>query len=121
MQINPVWQWGPYETWLGTNGAQPDWYLGWLIGALRLMPPVEITAFGHALVPNPFFGGVLFPGVVFGVLFLWPALERRCTGDRREHHLLDRPRDTPRARRSARPSSPGSRLSSWRAPPTASS
>jgi ubiquinol-cytochrome c reductase cytochrome b subunit len=95
VQINPVWQWGPYEPWLATNGAQPDWYLGWLIGALRLMPPIEITAFGRTLVPNPFFGGVLFPGVVFGLLFLWPALERRFTGDRREHHLLDRPRDRP--------------------------
>ena len=41
VQINPIWLWGPYETWLGTNGAQPDWYLGWLIGALRLMPGVR--------------------------------------------------------------------------------
>ena len=38
VQINPIWQWGPYEPCLATNGAQPDWYLGWLIGALRLMP-----------------------------------------------------------------------------------
>src|SRR3954451_19072480 len=38
VQINPIWQWGPYEPYLATNGAQPDWYLGWLIGALRLMP-----------------------------------------------------------------------------------
>ena len=29
---------GPYHTYLSTNGAQPDWYLGWLIGALRLVP-----------------------------------------------------------------------------------
>jgi ubiquinol-cytochrome c reductase cytochrome b subunit len=95
VQINPVWQWGPYEPWLATNGAQPDWYLGWLIGALRVAPPVEITAFGRTLVPNPFFGGILFPSVVFGVLFLWPATERLLTRDRREHHLLDRPRDRP--------------------------
>ena len=46
IQINPIWQWGPYEPWLGTNGAQPDWYLGWLIGALRLMPPLEIVIGG---------------------------------------------------------------------------
>ena len=32
VQINPVWQWGPYELDRATNGAQPDWYLGWLIG-----------------------------------------------------------------------------------------
>jgi ubiquinol-cytochrome c reductase cytochrome b subunit len=95
IQINPVWLYGPYEPWEGTNGAQPDWYLGWLIGALRLMPAWEPSIFGFTLVPNPFFGGVLFPSIVFGFLALWPWIERRVTGDRAEHHLLDRPRDNP--------------------------
>jgi ubiquinol-cytochrome c reductase cytochrome b subunit len=98
VQINPVWEWGPYEPWLGENGAQPDWYLGWLIGALRLMPNLEVHAFGRTLVPNPFFGGLLFPTVVFMVLYAWPWLEERvfARGDRAHHHLLDRPRDNPR-------------------------
>jgi quinol---cytochrome-c reductase cytochrome b subunit len=95
MQINPVWQWGPYELDRASNGAQPDWYLGWLIGALRLMPPLEIRAFGRTLVPNPFWGGALFPTFVFGVLLTYPWLERRLTRDRATHHLLDRPRDHP--------------------------
>jgi ubiquinol-cytochrome c reductase cytochrome b subunit len=95
VQINPVWQWGPFEPWRGTNGAQPDWFLGWLIGGLRLMPPIEIRAFGHTLVPNPFFGGVLFPTVVFAVLYGWPWIERRITGDHRQHNLIERPRDNP--------------------------
>jgi ubiquinol-cytochrome c reductase cytochrome b subunit len=95
VQINPVWQWGPYEIYQGTNGAQPDWYMGWLIGALRLMPPVELHPFGWTIVPNPFFGGVLFPVVVFATLYLWPAYERRRTGDRARHELLERPRDNP--------------------------
>jgi ubiquinol-cytochrome c reductase cytochrome b subunit len=95
VQINPIWQYGPYEPYLGTNGAQPDWYMGWLIGALRLMPGFDVTVGGHTLIPNPFFGGVLFPGVVFTVLYLWPALERRLTGDHSRHDLLDRPRDAP--------------------------
>jgi ubiquinol-cytochrome c reductase cytochrome b subunit len=98
VQINPVWQWGPYEPWLGENGAQPDWYLGWLIGALRLMPNLEVHVFGRTLVPNPFFGGLLFPTVVFVTLYAWPAIEERVftRGDRAHHHLLDRPRDNPR-------------------------
>jgi ubiquinol-cytochrome c reductase cytochrome b subunit len=96
VQINPVWQWGPYEPWLGTNAAQPDWYLGWLIGALRLMPSFDVHVFGYTIFPNPFFGGLLFPAVVFGILYAWPFLERRYTGDRAMHHLLDRPRDAPR-------------------------
>jgi ubiquinol-cytochrome c reductase cytochrome b subunit len=97
VQINPVWLWGPYEPWVGENGAQPDWYLGWLIGALRLMPGFDVTAFDRTLVPNPFLGGVLFPSVVFGVLLGMPWIDRLVfTRDARKHHLLERPRDNPR-------------------------
>jgi ubiquinol-cytochrome c reductase cytochrome b subunit len=95
IQINPIWLWGPYHVSQGTNGAQPDWYLGWLIGALRLMPSFDVTIGDYTLVPNPFWGGALFPLIVFGFLFLWPWLERRATGDRAFHNLLDRPREAP--------------------------
>jgi ubiquinol-cytochrome c reductase cytochrome b subunit len=97
IQINPVWLWGPYHTYVGTNGAQPDWYLGWLIGALRLMPNLEIHVFGHTLVPNPFFGGVLFPSLVFALLYALPWLDRRWISREDAHHdLLERPRENPR-------------------------
>jgi ubiquinol-cytochrome c reductase cytochrome b subunit len=95
VQINPIWLWGPYHVADGTNGAQPDWYLGWLIGALRLMPGFDVTVAGRTVIPNPFWGGLLFPTVVFGLLFLWPTLDRWLSGDRRRHNLLDRPRDAP--------------------------
>src|SRR5690349_12235635 len=95
VQINPIWIWGPYHLADSTNGAQPDWYLGWLIGALRLMPGFDVTIAGRTVIPNPFWGGVLFPSIVFGALFVWPALERRLTRDRHPHNLLDRPRDAP--------------------------
>ncbi len=95
VQINPVWLWGPYHVGDGTNGAQPDWYLGWLIGALRLVPSFDVTIGHYTLVPNPFWGGALFPGVVFTLLILWPWLERKLTGDQAFHNLLERPRDNP--------------------------
>jgi ubiquinol-cytochrome c reductase cytochrome b subunit len=95
IQINPIWQWGPFHPYLSENGAQPDWYIGWLIGALRLMPNFEPVIAGRTIIPNPFWGGVLFPLVVFGVLFAWPSLERRFTRDYKRHDLLDRPRDHP--------------------------
>jgi len=95
VQINPIWLWGPFEPWLGTNGAQPDWYLGWLIGALRLMPGFDVTIGSYTLIPNPFWGGVLFPTVVLVVLLAFPWIERRRSGDRATHNLLDRPRDAP--------------------------
>jgi ubiquinol-cytochrome c reductase cytochrome b subunit len=95
VQINPIWLWGPYHLAEGTNGAQPDWYLGWLIGALRLVPHFDLTIGDYTLVPNPFWGGALFPLLVLGVLMAWPWLERRVTGDRGFHNVLDRPRDAP--------------------------
>ena len=95
VQINPIWQWGPFEPWLGTNGAQPDWYLGWLIGALRLMPGFDVTVGHFTVIPNPFWGGVLFPLVVLSVALAVPWAERRFSGARGVHNLADRPRDAP--------------------------
>jgi ubiquinol-cytochrome c reductase cytochrome b subunit len=93
-QINPVWLYGPFKAAAVSSGSQPDWYIGWLEGALRLMPPWEIRVAGFE-IPNPFFPGVLLPGLTFTVLYAWPWIEQRFTKDRAEHHLLDRPRDRP--------------------------
>jgi ubiquinol-cytochrome c reductase cytochrome b subunit len=95
VQINPIWLWGPYHVGESTNGAQPDWYLGWLIGALRLVPSFDVVIANRTVVPNPFWGGALFPLVVMLAMLAWPWVERRVTGDRRVHNVLDRPRDAP--------------------------
>jgi quinol---cytochrome-c reductase cytochrome b subunit len=95
VQINPIWLWGPYHVAQATNGAQPDWYLGWLIGALRLVPGFDLVIGNYTLVPNPFWGGALFPLIVIGFLYFWPALERKLTGDDGWHNVLERPRDNP--------------------------
>jgi hypothetical protein len=94
LQINPVWLYGPYDVFAVSSGSQADWYFLWLQGALRLMPGVSLEL-GRWTVANQFFPAVLYPGVVFGVLYLWPLLEAWITGDHAEHHLLDRPRDRP--------------------------
>jgi ubiquinol-cytochrome c reductase cytochrome b subunit len=59
------------------------------------MPGFDVTIGKYVLVGNPFWGGVAFPLTVFAILFAWPALERRVTGDHGFHNLLDRPRDAP--------------------------
>ncbi len=94
LQINPVWLYGPYDVFTITSGAQADFYVLWLQGALRLMPPWEIRAFGYTIA-NPFFPGILLPGLMFGSLLLWPWLEALRTRDWRNHHLLDFPSDRP--------------------------
>jgi ubiquinol-cytochrome c reductase cytochrome b subunit len=94
VQINPIWIYGPFRPAAVSAGSQPDWYIGWLEGALRVFPNVELHLFHHT-VPNPFFPGVLMPGITFGLLYAWPFLEQHFTNDRRPHNLLDRPRDRP--------------------------
>ena len=93
-QINPIWIYGPFDPAQVSAASQPDWYMGWLDGALRIMPGWEIRAWGFE-IPNPFFPGVLLGGLTFGLLYAWPFLEARVTGDYAEHHILDRPRQRP--------------------------
>lgn len=94
VQINPVWVWGPYEPWKVVNPVQPDWYVGWLDGALRIGPPFALHVFGHT-IPSPFWPAILMPGLLFTLLLLWPWIEARVRNDHDAHHLLDRPRDVP--------------------------
>jgi ubiquinol-cytochrome c reductase cytochrome b subunit len=93
-QINPVWLYGPYRPEAVTTGAQPDWYLGWIEGALRLFPNWEIEVGGY-LIANPFFPVILFPLLMFLLLALWPFLEARVTGDREPHLVLEAPSQRP--------------------------
>jgi ubiquinol-cytochrome c reductase cytochrome b subunit len=93
-QIDPVWQSGPFKAANVTSPAQPDWYLGWVDGLLRLGGPWSFRVFGYT-ISELFWPAILFPGLAFGVLTLWPWIERRFTGDRATHHLLDRPREAP--------------------------
>lgn len=93
-QINPIWLFGPYTPFQVSSFTQPDWYIGWLDGALRIFPGWELHLPGH-MVPNAFFPAVLIPGLIFNVLYAWPWIEGHFTKDRQFHNLLDRPRDRP--------------------------
>ncbi|GAA2302742.1 cytochrome bc complex cytochrome b subunit [Streptomyces kunmingensis] len=92
--INPVWAFGPYRTDLVTTGAQPDWYLGFSEGLIRVMPGWEINFWGHTLQLGVFLPFMLFP-LVMTVIAVYPFLEAWVTGDKREHHLAQRPRNHP--------------------------
>lgn len=93
--INPVWSYGGYDPSPVSAGTQPDWYIGWLDGALRLAPTnLEFVIGGYTLSMN-----ILLPMIV-GIAFLvvvalYPFIEAWITGDKREHHVLDRPRNAP--------------------------
>ena len=94
VQINPVWIYGPFTPAAVSAGSQPDWYFGWLEGALRLFPAWEPSIFGYQ-VPTPFIPGVLIPGIMLLVLYLYPFIEPRFTGDAAVHHVLEHPSARP--------------------------
>ncbi|MBQ1087853.1 cytochrome bc complex cytochrome b subunit [Streptomyces sp. B93] len=93
-QINPIWALGPYRPDMVSTGAQPDWYMGFAEGLVRYFPGWEVNFWGHTLVLGVFIPLVIF-GVVLVVLAAYPFIEAWVTGDKREHHILDRPRNAP--------------------------
>jgi len=71
----------------------PDWYMGFIDGALRLMPAWQLSIAGHPLALSVLVPALLVPGAFFILLAAYPLVERRLTGDLGLHHGLDRPRD----------------------------
>ncbi|GAA2205594.1 hypothetical protein GCM10009850_010520 [Nonomuraea monospora] len=94
VRVNPVWEHGAYQPGVQPPSAQPFWYFGVLDGAQRLVPAWEIAVGGFVLQPGLWIPPLILLGF-FGVLFLWPFIERRYSGDREIHHLLDRPSQAP--------------------------
>jgi ubiquinol-cytochrome c reductase cytochrome b subunit len=93
--INPIWLYGPYTPAQISAGSQPDWYMGWLDGLVRMAPPLESYIFGYTISWNILIPGLIVPGILFTGMALYPFIESWITGDKREHHLLDRPRNAP--------------------------
>jgi hypothetical protein len=93
--INPIWNYGPYDPSPVSAGTQPDWYIGFADGALRLVPPhLEAVWLDRTWSFN-----ILVPLIAIGIFILlvvaYPFIEAWITGDKREHHIADRPRNAP--------------------------
>ena len=96
VSINAIWNYGPYDPSPVSAGTQPDWYIGFVDGLLRLMPgQPEFYLAGYTLSLNVFLPSLVVPGIMVVGLLAYPFLEQWVTGDKREHHLLDRPRNAP--------------------------
>jgi len=91
--INPIWNYGPYDPSPVSAGTQPDWYIGFADGALRLVPPgwefvwLDRTWSFNIIIP------VAILGLFIVTVLIYPFIEAWITGDKREHHILDRPRN----------------------------
>ncbi|HEY9522860.1 MAG TPA: cytochrome bc complex cytochrome b subunit [Thermopolyspora sp.] len=94
-QINPIWLFGPYSPADISAGSQPDFYMGFLEGSLRIMPAWEINFAGYTLPLSVIIPALVPLGLVMTGAALYPFLERWVTGDHSEHHVVDRPRNAP--------------------------
>jgi ubiquinol-cytochrome c reductase cytochrome b subunit len=94
-QINPIWLYGPYTPVGISAGSQPDFYMGFLEGSLRMSPSWTWDIFGHTVAWNVLIPALVPLGIILTGAAIWPFLEQWITGDRREHHVNDRPRNAP--------------------------
>ena len=92
--INPIWIYGPFDGWKIASPSQPDWYLAWLDGSLRLAPALEFHVFGHTISPL-FLAGIVMPGALFAAIVAWPAIEAAIVHDTAEHNIADLPYEKP--------------------------
>ena len=104
VQINPVWLYGPYRAWDATTAAQPDWYMGWLEGAVRMMPAWDIQI-GGLLHPAIFWPAVILPGLIFTPLFVRALAGLGDHAGWRVPQRAHAARPAPRARRRSAPDS----------------
>ncbi|MDP3968955.1 MAG: cytochrome bc complex cytochrome b subunit [Nocardioides sp.] len=95
LQINGVWGYGPYNPAEVTAGSQPDWYMGFAEGLMRIFPGWESVIFGYTVSWNVMIPGQIIPLTMFAIFLAYPFIEQWITGDKREHHLLQRPRNAP--------------------------
>jgi len=93
--INPIWNYGPYDPSPVSAGTQPDWYIGFADGALRLAPPHLDWHIGAYTIPMGIMLPLLVLPIFLGLVAFYPFIEAWITGDKREHHILDRPRNVP--------------------------
>ncbi|QNE46649.1 ubiquinol-cytochrome c reductase cytochrome b subunit [Glaciihabitans sp. INWT7] len=93
--INPIWTYGPYDPSPVSAGTQPDWYIGFADGMLRLIPPGwEVVWFNHTYSFNIIVITVILIAFL-GIVATYPFVEAWITGDKREHHIAERPRNAP--------------------------
>jgi len=93
--INPIWVYGPYDPSPVSAGTQPDWYIGFADGALRLVPPGWEVMIGNYTLSLNIMVPLLILPIFLGLVAFYPFIEAWITGDKREHHIADRPRNAP--------------------------
>ncbi|MFI7129236.1 cytochrome bc complex cytochrome b subunit [Nonomuraea sp. NPDC050153] len=98
-QIAPIWLYGPATPSQISAGSVPDWYMGFLDGALRIMPAWELTIGDYTLSLAVIVPTLVVPGIFFTALAAYPTAERFLLSRRDRRDALGRPKATSRMAR----------------------
>ena len=93
LQINPIWVLGPYKPSQISAGSQPDFYMMWTDGLIRVWPAWEFYPFGHTIPQSNWVAVGM--GLIFALMIAYPFMEKKFAKDDAHHNLLQRPRDAP--------------------------
>jgi ubiquinol-cytochrome c reductase cytochrome b subunit len=93
--VGPVWLYGPSDPGSASAGSQPDWYTGFLDGALRLVPPGWEVQLGDYTLTLAVLVPLAVVGAFLAVVLLYPFLENWITRGAGDPGILDRPRNVP--------------------------
>ncbi|MBA2753851.1 MAG: cytochrome b N-terminal domain-containing protein [Chloroflexia bacterium] len=77
-EIHPLAAYGPPGP--GTPAVKPDWYLLWVYGFLDIVPASLTLTTPIGTIGPQFIGGIVFPGIIFTLIFLAPWLDRTNRG-----------------------------------------
>ena len=91
--INAIWNLGPYNPSHISAGSQPDWYMLWTEGGARVMPAWELYLGPYTVTATTWVAVML--GAMVALMFAYPWIESKLTGEKGHHNLLQRPRDVP--------------------------
>jgi cytochrome b-561 len=74
--VHPLSAYGPPGP--ATPDVKPDWYLLWIYGFLKIIPPSAVFTIPlvNINIGPEFLGGILFPGLIFGLWTFAPWLDR---------------------------------------------
>jgi cytochrome b-561 len=75
LPVHNVAAYGPNDPTSTPSPIMPDWFLMWGYGFLKLVPSwLQVELFGIT-ISTEFIGGALLPGLVFGLVLLWPFVD----------------------------------------------
>lgn len=91
--IHPLEAYGPPGP--ETPDVKPDWYLLWVYGFLKMVPSGAVFSTPIGTIGPEFLGGLLFPGLIFGLMALAPWLDSTNRPSVKRYEYLEPPRQAP--------------------------